>query len=223
MAFLAYIEICMPDYLDFRPRIDAYIKWLDDMKAQVYKAMPYQVNRKRGLPDGSDVKEWARQLVELVASQVADRVARFSGVIDRPTAVQVQRAVLAALVTGLEFPPIRLWTLKTLMHPDHNGRCHDAECNVRDCLGNRVEVDEGEGAGIVLHVGHGKTERWQRKDFAYSIAVPEGKFADLFRLHIAEGQALMTSHVYEGHSVDRLFVNNQGEVALVLLHILVAL
>ncbi len=95
------------------------------MKAQVYKAMPYQVNRKRGLPDGSAVKVWARRLVETVTSDVAERVARFDGVIDMPTAVQIQRAMLTCLVVGLDFPPIRLWTLKTLMHPDLNGRCHD--------------------------------------------------------------------------------------------------
>jgi hypothetical protein len=84
--------------------------------------------------------------------------------------------------------------------------------NVKDCLGNRIEVDEDEDVGIVFHVGHGKTERWQTKDFQYSIAVPEGQFSDLLRLHIAQGQAIMTSHIYEGHSVDRLFVNNSGKL-----------
>eukprot|EP00798_Chlamydomonas_sp_ICE-L_P028573 gene28574-31733_t len=93
--------------------------------------------------------------------------------------------------------------LKALMHPDHTGRCLDPECSVRDCLGNRIVVGEDEGDGMIIHVCHEKTERWGRKDVEYTIPVPAGQVADLLRLHIEVGQAILAD--YEGHSADRLF------------------
>eukprot|EP00798_Chlamydomonas_sp_ICE-L_P029255 gene29255-12498_t len=179
------------------------------MRLQVDQAMPYRASKKRNLPSGLDVKTWARQLLTTVTDLVARRKIQLTK-LDLPTANEVQRAVLVSLVVGLDFPPLPLVVLKTMMHPVKNGTCHDPKCVVRECAGNRIEKElDGEHA-LTVNVSHGKTEQSPRIDVKYSVPVPTGDLANLLALHIEEGNAVLTKNVPEGTSADRLFVNKKG-------------
>jgi hypothetical protein len=195
----------------YRTSTVGYVQWLEKMRTQVNHAMPYQVNKKRGLPDGDLVKTWALGVIEEATKLVADYKLYQGGGLNLPVAREVQRAVVVGLVVGALVPPIRLFVLKTMDHPHHvvGNTCSDPECLVKECQGSRIEpLEDG---SVKIHVCHGKTEGWQKEDFQFYVCLPPGQLADLIMLHVEEGHEMITSHVHESHVVDKLFTNNNGK------------
>ena len=88
--------------------------WLATLETQLSASMPRVF--KTNLPDPAVVYRWARELSGTALSQLADDRLNH-GVMTTPTAFQVERAVLLALVTGCYVPPCRLHILKTVIHP----------------------------------------------------------------------------------------------------------
>lgn len=113
-------------------------KWLMTLEAQL--AASIQRTIKSGVPDIQVTWRWVEALCEAMLVQV-DAELRRSDSISHATAVRVQQAVLAALVTGCYCPPCRLHVLQTMIHPKFNGRlaCLDRDCmNGRGCMGNHL-------------------------------------------------------------------------------------
>jgi len=113
-------------------------RWLMTMEAQLTASIQRTI--KSGVPDIQITFAWVETLCEDVLEQVDWELLR-SESICHPTAVRVQQALLAALVTGCYCPPCRLHVLQTMIHPRFNGRlqCQDMDCmNGRGCMGNHL-------------------------------------------------------------------------------------
>jgi hypothetical protein len=113
--------------------------WLGTLEAQLNSAIP--AARRDAMPEATTVWQWVRRLVDDALWSVdADILA--CGNITYRTAFGVQRALIAALVTGLYIPPCRLNLLKTWVHPRYNGRlsCTDPDCQFDECGGNQLQV-----------------------------------------------------------------------------------
>ena len=123
-------------------------RWLETLEAQLSASIQRVV--KVGAPDISVTWEWVEALCDEVLDQVDGELLR-SDSISHSTALRVQQALLAALVTGCYCPPCRLHVLQTMIHPRFNGRlpCQDRDCmNGRGCMGNHLQlttVDPPEG------------------------------------------------------------------------------
>lgn len=185
----------------YRRATTAYISWLSTLNSQLARSTRYRVNTKRGLPSAEVVKAWVVQLLKDADTLVEEERAEGTSM-SFPTAVQVQKAIMASLVTGLQTPPARLMALKTLGHPSLNGICEDPDCLYEDCKGNGFEIPP-EG-GINMHFWHGKTETWQRENFKYEVLIEAGLLSKLLKLHIEEGIKVLA-----GDS-EFLFVNQMG-------------
>jgi hypothetical protein len=147
--------------------------------------------------------------------------------ITKPTAVQVQAAVLATLVTGQAYPPCRLSYLKSLIHPKlaPNVRCGDRDCTRPDCHGNHLSLSisaepvdgdpeeedwwfyQHKQTSITCHVVHTKNQnRGSNRVLKYNI--PKGNISKLLLAHIEEGHSVLTMH--SPHIVAELFTTNAG-------------
>ena len=113
--------------------------WLGTLEAQLNSSIP--APRRDAMPEATTVWLWVRRLVDDALRSVdADILA--AGNITYRTASDVQRALIAALVTGMYIPPCRLNLLKTWVHPRYNGRlsCTDPDCMFDECGGNQLQV-----------------------------------------------------------------------------------
>jgi len=123
-------------------------KWLMTLEAQLTASIQRVV--KAGAPDINVTWAWVEALCEGVLDQVDGELLR-SDSISHATAMRVQEALVAALVTGCYCPPCRLYVLQTMIHPQFNDRipCQDRDCmNGRGCMGNHLKlttVDPPEG------------------------------------------------------------------------------
>lgn len=121
---------------DLAERMD---RWLANLEAQVSASMPAPPSKV--LPDAPQVFSWIDTLVDMALQEVESDVLAH-GTITAKTAWSVQRALIAALVTGRYIPPCRLHWLKTLNHPKYNGltACSDPDCRLNVCAGNHIEL-----------------------------------------------------------------------------------
>ena len=167
------------------------------------------MNTKRGLPNPEAVKAWVIQLLKDADTLVEEERAEGTSM-SFATALQVQKAIMASLVTGLYAPPARLMALKTMGLPSLNGRCEDPDCLYEDCKGNGFELPP-EG-GINMHFWHGKTESWQRENFKFEVFIEVGLLSKLLIRHIEEGLKVLAPNS------EFLFVNQMGRL-YVCLHV----
>jgi hypothetical protein len=152
------------------------------------------------------------------------------------TAWTVERAILAAMVTGAYTPPCRLHLLKTILHPHYAGRvgCQDKDCMAgAGCKGNHMALvtlgaaEEAAGpsgapapnpAGLWLFdyekravsivVVHSKNDR-RRSNSPLEYTLPRGPLSKLVLAHVKEGHKLLT--LEREDSMLRLFVTKQGK------------
>ncbi len=150
-----------------------------------------------------------------------------------PTAWIVERAILAAMVTGAYTPPCRLHLLKTLLHPRYAGRvgCQDKDCKVGgNCKGNHMEIVqldaveevagpsdaaagdiwlyEYELRSVSIVVVHSKNDR-RRSNAPLEYTLPRGPLSKLMLAHVEEGHKLLT--LEREDSMLRLFTTKQGK------------
>ena len=154
------------------------------------------------------------------------------------TAWTVERAILAAMVTGAYTPPCRLHLLKTILHPVYAGRvgCQDKDCMAGDaCMGNHMalvalaterdaaaagpsEAPAPDPAGLWLYdyekravsivVVHTKNDR-RRNNSPLEYTLPRGPLSKLVMAHVKEGHKLLT--LEREDTMLRLFVTKQGK------------
>jgi hypothetical protein len=151
------------------------------------------------------------------------------------TAWTVERAILAAMVTGAYTPPCRLNLLKTVLHPRYAGRvaCQDRDCRAGDgCKGNHVAIVEltprateatavgpadaaadmwlydYEKRAVSIVVVHSKNDR-RPANAPLEYTLPRGPLTKLVMAHVAEGHKLLTLE-REDYML-RLFVTKQGK------------
>lgn len=131
--------------------------------------------------------------------------------------MQVQAAVIACLVVGADFPPLRVGLIKTLIQPSHSnslGCCMDPDCLFPSCKGDRVEVTGCNmsytgSTDITIKVVHGKSDR-KHQHGGYQVDIPEGLFKDLLLSHIEEGRAALEQEGAGKEACLKLFVSNSG-------------
>lgn len=141
--------------------------------------------------------------------------------------LQVQAAIVACLVTGSHFPPIRLDVIKHLPTPESSrlDGCQDPDCLGSNCPGNRLEVVSLEGtpcgrdfwdAGYTtesfrLHIVHGKNDRRaSAESYKYSIDLPRGDLTALMSIHVKVGRGILTLTTPDDEPETRLFVSDAG-------------
>lgn len=136
--------------------------WLARLEGQISASM-VSVPRKV-VPEAQLMWRWNFMLVDNALAAVEVDMGRL-GYMTANTAWAVERALLAALVTGCYVPPCRLHLLKTIRHPRHNGRttCPDPDCIIPGCGGNQLQVlrrepVDGVGGLCVLTVKLGGDE-----------------------------------------------------------------
>ena len=143
------------------------------------------------------IYEWVDGLRE-GARQVSNAYEAQGGVFDvqggvlKTSALQVQAAVIASLVTGRETPPCRLSVIKSVVHPScvSMGGCLDADCVLgRGCKGNRVEVVSVEDGSEVIKIiaPHHKTEDSNQRQGPLDITLPPGTLSNLMLFWIKYG------------------------------------
>lgn len=114
--------------------------WLANMEAQVSANMPAPPPRQ--IPLARDMWAWVDHLVDGALADVGHAMTSNIGFTVH-TALKVQRALVAALVTGRYMPPCRIHLIKTMVHPRYNGACTDPDCrNMTHCHGNQIQVLE---------------------------------------------------------------------------------
>ena len=119
--------------------------WLNRLETHLHISMPKR--RPGEMPSASEVFNHVQSIVDLAHKCVNEDESEFGvdGEISLKTAWEVQRAVLAMLISGSHVPPCRLHILKTLLHPDYAGKmpCPDRDCLQKSkCKGNYLEVIE---------------------------------------------------------------------------------
>jgi hypothetical protein len=140
--------------------------------------------------------------------------------------VQVQAAIVACLVTGSHFPPLRLDVIKHLNTPEFSRLhgCRDPDCLGSDgCPGNRLEVLQGSPCGhdywdpgyatesFRLHIVHGKNDRrLSAEKYQYSVALPRNELTTLLLIHINAGRDILTLTSPDDEPETRLFVSDAG-------------
>lgn len=133
--------------------------------------------------------------------------------------MQVQRAVVAAFVTGHFIPPIRLDVIKHMVTPRSSVlfRCPDKDCQEgASCLGNRLvlqsRASDSWGTGyastsVTLHIVHGKNDRRPCRDaYRINFPLPRGKCTKLLIRHITEGFRILNKETVEDPPRTREFL-----------------
>lgn len=106
---------------------------------------------KTGVPEATDLWNWVDQKCSLACYSVRNDL-NMSGTVTETSAIFIQEAVIASMVTGRHMPPCRLDLIKHMWHPRHNGNvaCADPDCRgPQNCSGNHIEIRTGN------EVGHG--------------------------------------------------------------------
>jgi len=146
-----------------------YMEWLDVLSGQLARSLPDSQGW-GDLPAFTSVRQWVDSIRRMALAHVREAMAD-KRVMPREVAILVQRAIIASLVIGRDFPPLRLHLIKVLYRPilDPNGeiqprRCTDPDCQRgSSCLGNRLEFTQydrdGVPQGLRLHIVHHKTDR----------------------------------------------------------------
>lgn len=138
---------------DIRRHATEIDEWLATMEAQISANMTAAPPRK--VPLARDMWRWVDHLVEGALVDVDHAMTSGIG-FNIYTAEKVQRALIAALVTGRYIPPCRLSLIRSMNHPRYNGTCTDPDCRERGhCAGNQIQVLERQaGSGSETDSDH---------------------------------------------------------------------
>lgn len=125
--------------------------WLAKLEGQISASMVSV--QSKVVPDAQLMWRWNFMLVDKALALVESDMGLL-GHITATTAWAVERALVAALVTGCYVPPCRLHLIKTMQHPRHNGRtsCPDPDCIIPGCSGNQLQVLRREPVDGVRHM-----------------------------------------------------------------------
>jgi hypothetical protein len=115
-----FLQSGSPEDAPIRSHVAKMDRWLSKLETQVSASMPSSV--KENLPEASEVWEWVSGLAEKALTNVERDMEELDGTLSEPTAWQVERALIACLVTGRYCPPCRLSLIKSTLHPRFNGR-----------------------------------------------------------------------------------------------------
>lgn len=185
---------------------ERYADWLDVLSGQLARSLPDSVGWGE-LPPYTSVRQWVDSLRRMALERV-DEAMELNQNMRRDLAILVQRAIIASLVTGRDFPPLRLHLIKVLFRPvlDPRGkkerrRCRDPDCQRgASCLGNRLEFkdydEDGVPQGLRLHVVHHKTDRRgpvSREPFQFDIK--ESDLLSLLLVHFLHTRDLLFNAV----------------------------
>lgn len=115
-------------------------RWLTTLIHQVHLTEPR--TQTKSVPEAPVLWRWVDRLTTDALVGVENDI-RSMGSLTLDTALRIQDAAVASLVTGRDIPPCRLDFIKHLVHPRHNevARCRDPDCRDRqNCPGNHVEL-----------------------------------------------------------------------------------
>ena len=148
-----FLESGAAEESDVRKHAERMDAWLGRLEAQLSAAIPNQRAGQGEAPDIGLTWEWTRRFAERTLTSI-ERELDSTGQIGYNTAWNNQMALVGLLVCGTEAPPCRLYHIKTMLHPNFNGKfdCSDPDCNISGCLGNRLEVVYKEGYGPVADI-----------------------------------------------------------------------
>jgi len=114
--------------------------WLAKLLSQLHASQP--ARPKADTQDITETWQWVERLVGDALTMVEAEM-QLDGCIGHHTACNIQRALIAALVTGTFCPPPRIHVLLSMMHPKFTGKvpCSDVDClNGPGCLGNHLQL-----------------------------------------------------------------------------------
>jgi len=157
------------------------------------------------LPSIHELYQFVEGLVENATDLMRRDAAK--GRMTEAAAWAIQRACIAMLIVGYEFPPCRLQYIKSAMHPDYvtAGCCEKRSCSSPNtCMGNRFELTMKDGCQRVRFImPHHKNTTKGSKTILFMI--PTGSLTDLLLAHINGGrQKLMASR----DDVSSMFVSH---------------
>ncbi|GAX82383.1 hypothetical protein CEUSTIGMA_g9811.t1 [Chlamydomonas eustigma] len=184
------------------------VLWLDNLQKQVKASCP---KHDPMTPDGLQVYEHVEALSKRGLSILENEMQSHNR-LSKKSAMTIQVAILANLVTGFSMPPGRLHVLKTLKHPSHveSGGCQDPDClNPDNCKGNHIEEkvilnQHGEEQHTLIYRAiHHKNDRRHFQPLETNI--PQGTLTKLLQAHISHGHKLLAA---VGES--SLFVSGSG-------------
>lgn len=133
-----FLKSGAPDESPVRRHALKMESWLGRLQAQLGSALPSAP--KTSAPNISETWGWVEGLVEEALEQIEADMER-DGEISKETAWQNERALLAAMVSGLYCPPCRTSVLVSIPHPETPPRCLDPDCALREeCQGNHFKL-----------------------------------------------------------------------------------
>ena len=195
-------------------------QWLGVLQAQIGASMPDRP--KTDAPDIEETWLWVEALLEEALDQV-DTDMITSGCISRETAWQNQKALIAALLSGVFLPPCRIHVLTTMSHPRFRGKvaCQDPDCAMgSECAGNHLalttvaskgsswehfDFDTTSVQSVVVH--HKNDRRGGSQHLEYEF--PDGALVKSLLVHINAGHTLLTDGRSAG-GMTKLFVSHPG-------------
>ena len=193
-------------------------QWLSVLQAQIGASMPDAP--KEGVPDIEETWLWVESLLEEALDQIDSDMTE-KGYISKETAWQNQKALIAALISGVYLPPCRIHVLITMTHPRFLGRvlCQDPDCIVgAGCAGNHLELTTVASKGsswqhfefdtksvknVVVHQKNDRRGAAQRLEYDF----PDGALVKSLLAHINAGQTLLTQN---SGGMTKLFVTHPG-------------
>jgi hypothetical protein len=195
-------------------------KWLGVLQAQIGASMPDKP--KTSAPDIEETWRWAEELLEEALEQI-DSDMSSHGCISKATAWQNEKALVAALLSGVYLPPCRIHVLISMIHPRFVGRvsCQDPDCNMgAGCKGNHLELTtvaskigsswthfDFDTTGVRNVIVHQKNDRRggvQQLEYDF----PDGALVKSLLAHINAGHTLLTDMKAGG--MTKLFVSHPG-------------
>lgn len=193
-------------------------QWLSILQAQIGASMPDAP--KIGVPDIEQTWRWVETLLEEALEQI-DSDMSSKGYISKETAWQNQKALIAALLSGVYLPPCRIHVLISMAHPRFIGRvpCQDPDCAMgAGCAGNHLAVstiaskgsswkhfdfDTSSVKNVIIHQKNDRRGGAQRLEYEF----PDGALVKSLMAHINAGHTLLTQ---SSGGMTKLFVTHPG-------------
>lgn len=160
--------------------------WLNLLARQLVASAPVSVSE--ALPSHSKVQAWCMYKVRSALEAIEFDMKDMNCLTSR-SAAKVQESVIASLICGAFFPPIRLSIIKSLTHPKYKG-CWDPDCLEGPCCrGNHILLEAvkdaensqehsgtwlfgyGPSLRMTLVISHSKNDRFEYKGFGMDMRV----------------------------------------------------